>query len=79
MLKGDFNNVYKYFMAVSKENIASHILLLAPSDRMRGNEALIEMQFKHNFFFSFTVRVVRQCNRLPREVIKSPSMEIVKT
>lgn len=23
MLKGDFNNVYKYFMAVSKENIAT--------------------------------------------------------
>jgi len=27
----------------------------------------------------FTVRVTEHCNRLPRDVVKSPSMEIFKT
>jgi len=54
---------------------------VVPSDRRRGNEH----RLKHRKFHLnmrkkfFTLKVTEHCNRLPREVVDSPSLEIFKT
>jgi len=40
---------------------------VVPSERARGNERI------------FTVRAIERWNRLPRESVESPSLEILKT
>ncbi|KGL75123.1 hypothetical protein N309_10184, partial [Tinamus guttatus] len=79
-LRGDLISVYKYLKGGSEEDGAGLFSLVA-TDRTRGNSRkLMHQKFHRNLSKIFlTVRVTEHWNRLPREVVESPSLEIFKT
>jgi len=79
-LRGNLMSAYKYLKGGCQEDEA-RLFSMVPSDRTRGNRHKLKhrkfyLNMRKNFF---PLRVTEPWNRLPREVVESPSLEIFQT
>jgi len=78
-LQGDLTAAFQYLKETCRED-GENIFSRACCNRRRSNgfklkEGRFRLDRKKNFF---TMRVVKDWNRLPREVVKAPSLEMFK-
>ncbi|PKU49343.1 hypothetical protein llap_382 [Limosa lapponica baueri] len=78
-LQGDFTAVFQYLKGAYRRD-GEGLFMRECSDRTRGDgfkleEERFRLYIRKRFF---TVRVLRHWNRLPREVVEAPSLEMLK-
>jgi len=79
-LRGDLTNACTYLKGRCQEDGAT-LFSVVPSNRTRDNGHKLKhrrfcLNMRKNFF---PLRMTEPWNRLPREVVESPSLEIFKT